>query len=390
MTENKTSHPEGIFKVYHQTQSDTALTESARRSTLRQLKGYKFYIRISISHPFLNLLTRLDLGDGACDASSGDTLFHDGPRELLGIPVWIVDRHKKKVLYFYFKTKEDAKLLESKVTKLTHVEYVRNPFNCVCELGRNGWGNPSKKRYVTTSRDNLIGYGDYVDKIVKDIAISTKYQMFLSSMGERHTLNYLLYGPPGVGKTTLIKTVATQCQLPMYVVRGTDLLSFDVNYILNPTIGPSDDLTQYRILLFEDFDCFLELTSKTTMADVLNAIDGVVSEIPTIRFFTGNDCNVIFGNAALLSRMTDKFRFVHSSLEHYQGKLEKFLTYYTPDKIDKVKLQRLLDLVETRIVPRHVSLRTFSAYVARYLFDENFLDAMADHLGDLTAEYTLT
>lgn len=311
-----------------------------------------------------------------------EVLFSDGEHDVLGIKVKVVNWSDKWRMYFV--SEEEAKALGVKLAELNK-EPVRNINNVIYELTKNGWYNSRNKRYEIRDSDQLIGYADYLEKVSKDIDVMKEHQEFLKKLGESHSLNYLLFGPAGVGKTTFIKTLATKFNLPVYVVKGGDLMTFSIDYILNP---PSATLC---LLLFEDFDRYLALKSGSgdmTMADILNAMDGIQHSNPIIRIFTGNNCDVIFKNEALLSRMSNKFQFFYPTLEHYETKLRKFLTFHKDSDINQSDLSALLKAINEIVVPAHTSLRAFSAFVARYFSVPNFLNVMRENLKELTVDYT--
>jgi hypothetical protein len=137
------------------------------------------------------------------------------------------------------------------------------------------------------------------------------------------------------------------------------------------------------------------------MSNVLNAMDGIGTDVPDIRIFTGNNCETIFSNHALLSRIPPRFPFHNPTLEQYQQKLDQFFTFYP--EVDAVKRKALLDDIEKLLVPsasRCVSfhrasprtslsptssmcVRLFSSYVARYMFEPNYLEVLRAKLVDM-------
>jgi hypothetical protein len=68
-------------------------------------------------------------------------------------------------------------------------------------------------------------------------------------------------------------------------------------------MNPSGSSGKHCILLFEDFDRYLEdAFSKAKMSNVLNAMDGITTDVPSIRIFTGNSCEVIFSDSAMTKK----------------------------------------------------------------------------------------
>lgn len=231
---------------------------------------------------------------------------------------------------------------------------------------------------------NFVGYHQYIDKIAKDISNYIKQREFLRRLGESKSLNYLLYGPPGVGKTSLIMTLCSMYDYPLYIVNSAcrSIRAFTIED-RKATDSP------VKVLLFEDFDRYLEqddskhaVESRSVhMSDILNSLDGVASGEGVIRFFTGNDCNVIFSNKALINRMSACFRFTMPTREMYTDKLKSIFKEMPHSADHDEKCSMLIDHVVGKI-----TLRPFVSYVIRYLFDDNYLDKMLENINELIVE----
>jgi chaperone BCS1 len=116
---------------------------------------------------------------------------------------------------------------------------------------------------------------------------------------------YILYGPPGSGKTCISKIVANKYNIPIFYL---DLTTISKNESL---IDLVDEISVYAcgkkyILLMEDVERsgFFAKDEKTetklTMDCLLNVLDGVVEPHNRITIMTVNDKSKIVGHEALI------------------------------------------------------------------------------------------
>jgi DNA polymerase III delta prime subunit len=200
-----------------------------------------------------------------------------------------------------------------------------------------------------------------------------KYQdqhEILQKLDENKPLNFLLYGPPGVGKSSLIMTLASLKSWPIYVINANGLKFSNLQAALSPS--RSHDDTRVRVLLFEDFDRFLQHDQiDLVMTQVLNALDGVDNtDSRTVRVFTGNDCEAIFGNPAMINRMSFRFRFSPPTREMLEKRLNQLLRACGHSKLDTDS--PLLD----RAIRCGINMRQWSVFSLRFVFDKSPIQSM--------------
>ena len=117
---------------------------------------------------------------------------------------------------------------------------------------------------------------------------------------------------------------------------------------------------------------------KHNMSEILNSLDGIETSEGCIRFFTANNVDIIMNNKALVNRMNSKFEFYYPSEEQFFNKLDRFLTI--KENINEDKRKEFINLV---IKKPNLTLRPFSNYIIRYLFDEDYLDKMILNIDEL-------
>jgi len=130
--------------------------------------------------------------------------------------------------------------------------------------------------------------------------------------GKRDKMSALLYGPPGNGKTSFIKYLATKYRKPIKVI------TFDPQFTNHDLMSIFSQITPNCIVLFEDFDnyfngreCILGTGNtgiRFTFDIILNGLDGVYTTYENVVFImTVNDIEKV--DPALKNRPS-RFKYV--------------------------------------------------------------------------------
>jgi chaperone BCS1 len=123
-----------------------------------------------------------------------------------------------------------------------------------------------------------------VQKLTDDISSFVDRQGWYKEMNIPWRRGYLLQGPPGNGKSSLVTAMASE-------------FGFDVRVVNLSNIGEDDllslmaDVPAKSILLFEDIDCaFIERENQKpiSMSTMLNVLDGVQATEGRIVVMTTN------------------------------------------------------------------------------------------------------
>jgi mitochondrial chaperone BCS1 len=188
---------------------------------------------------------------------------------------------------------------------------------------------PDAEDRLTISRAS--NYGDWlktwtipkrnIDTVVLDTsvdAIMGDMEKFLSgeewygNMGIPYRRGYLLHGPAGTGKTSLIVAIASHFNFNIGVINLAGCGITD-----DTLMDAIADVPKRSLLLLEDIDCVVkgrEITEgKVTFSGLLNALDGVAASHGQIVFMTTNHINQL--DEALLrpGRADVKMEFSNAS-----------------------------------------------------------------------------
>ena len=125
-------------------------------------------------------------------------------------------------------------------------------------------------------------------EVLDDIKEFFKKESWYNKMGIPYRRGYLLHGCPGTGKTSLVKALAGELSIPIYILNISKEMKEDKFQSL------ISEVPQKSIIVIEDVDCLFtkkrEMDKKynITFKTVLNAIDGLISPYGTLLFLTTN------------------------------------------------------------------------------------------------------
>jgi len=102
--------------------------------------------------------------------------------------------------------------------------------------------------YAPRSLDSVILQSGEKEHLVQDIENFRKSKQRYARLGVPYHRGYLLHGPPGTGKTSLVSALAAYFRLSIYAV---NLADFNDRTLMNAV----NQVMPNSVLLFEDIDC---------------------------------------------------------------------------------------------------------------------------------------
>jgi transitional endoplasmic reticulum ATPase len=103
---------------------------------------------------------------------------------------------------------------------VTHADFV-----AALEVVRPSAVEQSTLEVADVSLDDVGGMDDVKRQLVETIVWPLTYPETFSRLGVEPARGVLLYGPPGCGKTHLVKALANEAQANFFAIRGAELLS---------------------------------------------------------------------------------------------------------------------------------------------------------------------
>lgn len=157
------------------------------------------------------------------------------------------------------------------------------------------WGEWSRRDDLTPrALDSVVLAKGVKESLVDDFTDFRRHEADFIRMGVPYHRGYLFYGPPGSGKTSIAKAIASHFGMDVYYMPLSDLEA-DANLITMVSRVPAGSM-----LLLEDIDVAHLARSRddskqesATLSGILNAIDGVATPHGLIVVMTTNKREVL-------------------------------------------------------------------------------------------------
>lgn len=151
----------------------------------------------------------------------------------------------------------------------------------------NGWWSRVRLSPLRSSKSLFLRQGLF-NEIYNDATKFLNDPEWYFDRGLPYRRGYLLHGPAGNGKSTVIQVLATELSLPIYMLSLTDPETTDA--ALARALGRTPDRC---LLVLEDFEKIdLDRTDVTT-SGLLNAIDGPLASEGRLLIMTANEPKAI-------------------------------------------------------------------------------------------------
>lgn len=193
------------------------------------------------------------------------------------------------------------------------------------ECSRGYWNIAG--RQTARNLDSIVLSENVTQDAVQDIDRFLKSRKWYTDRGIPYRRGYMLYGPPGNGKSSFVMGLASHFKFDVCIInlRAKDFDDSDLLLAFS-------QVPKHSIILIEDIDCVVDERkiedARVTFSGLLNALDGVASAEGQIVFMTTNHLEKLDPALIRPGRCDRKIEFQNATV--YQ--IEKLFDRFYDDK----------------------------------------------------------
>ncbi|EGG24979.1 mitochondrial chaperone BCS1 [Cavenderia fasciculata] len=258
----------------------------------------------------------------------------------------------------------DGNVIQQLVTDAMELSLRRDEGKTVIYISSGGswerFGTPRTAR----SLDSVILPQQGKDGLVSDIRDFLSSEEWFRNRGIPYRRGYLLHGPPGNGKSSLVNAIAGELKLDICIVSlsNSEMDDHQFNSLLNNAPPKS-------ILLIEDVDAAFsrrsassEVSSKLSFSGILNALDGVASQEGRILFMTTNHLEVLDSALIREGRVDLKIQISNATKQQAQ---QLFTYFYSLDNQNPSNLEMATQFA-SKITDYSLSMSQIQGFLLQY------------------------
>jgi mitochondrial chaperone BCS1 len=203
-----------------------------------------------------------------------------------------------------------------------------------------------------------------LEDVLADLREFYRSSAWYAERGIPYRRGYLLHGPPGTGKTTMVLALAGELKLSVASLSLSNRLLSDDG--LRTLV---DCLPAATLLLIEDVDCVFKDRRSTdsetgvTLSGLLNALDGVSSRDGRVLFMTTNHPERLDPALIRPGRVDRKIELDHATPDQSR---RLFLWFYRGCGINPAELERLAERFAAQVPPGKVCMAAIQEYLLRH------------------------